>query len=147
MKYPAQNRLSSAGIPRAGRGRPGNVHLSLVLAMFAAMLGAAGMPDAAQASHFNPPSLDGFSPSGERDADGDGDGVNETHVQQYTNPAGDSIYSMTTNGRLWAWSLETKGEESSGPRNYVIRDSDCDGIFDEVYGLDDKYYLPDCVKQ
>jgi hypothetical protein len=53
---------------------------------------------------------------------------------------------MTTNGHLWAWSLETKGESTSGPQNYVIRDSNCDGVFDEVYSLEDKYYLPDCVK-
>ena len=54
---------------------------------------------------------------------------------------------MTTNGRLWAWSLETKGESTSGPQNYVIRDSDCDGTFDEVYGLDEQYYLPECVSK
>jgi len=53
---------------------------------------------------------------------------------------------MTTNGHLWAWSLETKGESTSGPKNYVIRDSNCDGVFDEVYSLEDKYFLPDCVK-
>jgi len=147
MKYSVQTRLLSAGVPWDGLGRPGNVHVPLVLAMLAALLGAAGMPDAAQASHFNPPGLDGFSPSGEQDADGDGDGVKETHIQQYRNQSGDSIYSMTTNGHLWAWSLETQGDANSGPQNYVIRDSDCDGIFDEVYGLDDKYYLPACVNK
>jgi hypothetical protein len=28
----------------------------------------------------------------------------------------------------------------------VIRDSNCDGSFDEVYGLDDEFHVPDCVK-
>jgi len=116
---------------------------SLVLAL---ILGVGGVAGTANATQFNPPALDGYSLANEHDADGDGDGVNETHIQQYYNAAGDSIYSMTTNGHLWAWSLETKGESTSGPQNYVIRDSNCDGVFDEVYSLEDKYYLPDCVK-
>jgi hypothetical protein len=120
--------------------------LSRVLILILGILGMVGAAATANATQFNPPSLDGFSLANEHDADGDGDGVTETHIQQYYNAAGDSIYSMTTNGHLWAWSLETKGESTSGPQNYVIRDSNCDGIFDEVYSLEDKYYLPDCVK-
>ncbi|MGB7932768.1 MAG: hypothetical protein WCH04_11195 [Gammaproteobacteria bacterium] len=116
------------------------------LFMLVGILGVGGAMGTAHATPFNPPSLDGYSLADEHDADGDGDGVKETHVQQYFNPDGDSIYSMTTNGQLWAWSLETKGESTGGPLNYVIRDSDCDGVFDEVYSLEDKYYLPDCVK-
>ena len=119
---------------------------SLVLHMVVGILCLGGAMGTANATQFNPPNLDGYSLANEHDADGDGDGVKETHVQQYYNAAGDSIYSMTTNGHLWAWSLETKGEPMSGPKNYVIRDSNCDGVFDEVYGLEDKYYLPDCVK-
>lgn len=116
------------------------------LLILVGILGVGGGMGTAHATRFNPPGLDGYSLSDEHDADGDGDGVKETHVQQYFNSKGDSIYSMTTNGHLWAWSLETKGESTGGPLNYVIRDSDCDGVFDEVYSLEDKYYLPDCVK-
>ena len=119
---------------------------SLVLVLILGILGVGGVAGTANATQFNPPGLDGYSLADEHDADGDGDGVKETHVQQYFNSDGDSIYSMTTNGHLWAWSLETKGESTSGPQNYVIRDSNCDGVFDEVYSLEDKYYLPDCVK-
>jgi hypothetical protein len=124
----------------------GRLSQSLVLLMLGGILGVGGALGTANATQFNPPNLDGYSLSDEHDADGDGDGVKETHVQQYFNSNGDSIYSMTTNGHLWAWSLETKGESTSGLMNYVIRDSDCDGVFDEVYSLDDRYYLPDCVK-
>ena len=99
----------------------------------------------ATAAQFDPPKLDGFNLHAESDADGDGDGKNETHVKQYFNASGDSIVSMTTRGRLWAWSLNTR-ENDSAVRNYVIRDSNCDGVFDEVYGLDDEFHVPDCLK-
>jgi len=105
----------------------------------------AGKPQLVNAEQFDPPSLEGFNMHVERDADGDGDGVNETHIQQYFSESGDSIVSMTTKGRLWAWSLNTL-DNDSGVRNYVIRDSNCDDIFDEVYGLDDEYHVPDCLK-
>ena len=126
---------------------PGKTSLSLARLVLVGILVAGTAAATAQASQFSPPSMEGFSLYQEQDTDGDDDGVKETHIQQYLNASGDSIFSMTTNGRLWAWSLETKGETTSGPHNYVIRDSDCDGVFDEVYGLDDKYYLPDCVKK
>lgn len=105
----------------------------------------AGKPQLVNAEQFDPPSLEGFNMHVERDADGDGDGVNETHIQQYFSESGDSIVSMTTKGRLWAWSLDTRDNEL-GVHNYVIRDSNCDDIFDEVYGLDDDYHVPDCLK-
>jgi hypothetical protein len=97
-----------------------------------------------EAGQYEPPDLEGFSLHGEREADGDG--VNETHIQQYLNTNGDSAFSMTSNGRLWAWSLDSRDDES-GMHNYVIRDSNCDDIFDEVYGLDDEYHVPDCLKK
>lgn len=104
-----------------------------------------GLIPPAVAHSFPPPQLDGFSKYSERDADGDGDGVKETRIEKYVNQAGDSIVSMTTKGRLWAWSLDSVDNESA-THNYVIRDSDCDGIFDEVYGLDEEFHVPDCLK-
>ena len=99
----------------------------------------------AQAGQFTPPDMDGFMLHNERDADGDGDGVNETRIQQYLNEQGDSLVSMTSNGHIWAWSLSTNNNDSP-VHNYVIRDSDCDGIFDEVYSLDEDFHVPECVK-
>ena len=104
-----------------------------------------GMLQLAQAAQFTPPDLEGFKLHDERDADGDGDGKNETKLGQYLNADGDSIVSFTSNEKLWAWSLDTR-ESEIGSQNYVIRDSNCDGIFDEVYGLDDEFHVPDCVK-
>ena len=109
------------------------------------MVSMTGMLQVSQAAQFTPPELEGFNLHDERDADGDGDGKNETRIRQYLNANGDSIASFTSKERLWAWSLDTRDDES-GPRNYVIRDSDCDGIFDEVYGLDDEFHVPDCTR-
>ena len=126
--------------------RPRPVSRSLAALLVYALVQITGVWGTAQAAQFSPPKMDGYNLQDEHDADADGDGVKETHIQQYSNAAGDSIFSMTTKDHLWAWSLNTKGEGTGGPNNYVIRDSDCDGVFDEVYSLDDKYYVPDCVK-
>ena len=100
----------------------------------------------AAAGTFAPPDLAGFTQHSERYADGDGDGTKETHIVQYLNKQGDSVVSMSTGAHLWAWSLETRGDDAS-VRNYVIRDSDCDGVFDEVYSLDQEFHVPACVKK
>jgi hypothetical protein len=99
---------------------------------------------AASPSSFTPPDLEGFNLHRENDADGDGDSIDETHIKQYLNSNGDSLVSMSINGVVWAWSLDTRDDES-GVHNYVIRDSDCDGVFDEVYSLDDEFHIPDCM--
>jgi len=117
-----------------------------VVLIMACMIALSGNPQLANAEQFEPPSLEGFTLHTESDRDGDGDGVNETHVKQYLNQSGDSAVSMTTKGRLWAWSLNTRDQEI-GTRNYVIRDSDCDGTFDEVYSLDEDFHVPECLKQ
>ena len=95
---------------------------------------------------YEAPDISKFLLVREDDGDGDGDGVNETHIRRYKNVAGDSVFSMTTKGRLWAWSLESSAGAADSDRNYVIRDSDCDGAFDERYGLDEEFHVPDCLK-
>ena len=100
---------------------------------------------AASPSSFTPPDLEGFNLHRENDADGDGDNIDETHIKHYLNSNGDSLVSMSINGVVWAWSLNTRDDDSP-VRNYVIRDSDCDGVFDEVYSLDDEFHIPDCMK-
>ncbi len=103
------------------------------------------LPGLAAATSFEPPKLDGFNLHAERDADGDGDGVNETHIKQYFNTSGDSIVSMTTTEKTWAWSMSMRNSKT-GDKNYVIRDSNCDGVFNEVYSLDEEFHVPDCLK-
>jgi hypothetical protein len=100
---------------------------------------------AMETSYFGAPSLVGFNKTGEENADGDGDGIKETHVIHYKNEAGDLLFSMTTQGTLWAWSRQshTAGDPLE---NYVIRDSDCDGVFDERYTLEEEFHVPDCLK-
>ena len=100
---------------------------------------------AASPSSFTPPDLEGFNLHRENDADGDGDNIDETHIKHYLNSNGDSLVSMSSKGMVWAWSLNTNNNDSA-VRNYVIRDSNCDGIFDEVYNLDEDFHVPECVK-
>ena len=99
----------------------------------------------ANAQQFDAPDMEGFNLHSERDADGDGDGSNETRISQYLNAQGDSLVSMSSKGVVWAWSLNSNNSDSA-VRNYVIRDSNCDGIFDEVYSLDEDFHVPDCAK-
>jgi len=105
----------------------------------------AGILPVAQATEFKPPALEGFNLHDERDADGDDDGKNETKLGQYLNSDGDSIVSFTSKEQVWAWSLDTRDSEI-GSENYVIRDSNCNGVFDEVYGLDEEFHVPGCLK-
>jgi hypothetical protein len=95
---------------------------------------------------FPAPDLEDFLMIEEGAGDGDGDGVNETYIVRYRNLAGDKVFSMTTNGRLWAWSREQHGGGTVIERNYVVRDGNCDGIFEERYSLDEQFKVPDCLK-
>ena len=97
---------------------------------------------------FFKPGLDGFALHNESDHDGDGDGVNETHVRRYINKEGDAVFSMTTGDKLWAWSLDTKaGDDADIKKNYVIRNSNCDSVFDERYSLNAEFHVPACLTQ
>jgi len=94
------------------------------------------------------PDLGDYGLHNEYDDDGDGDGVNETHVRRYINSDGNTAFSMTTHETLWAWSLDTKADDDSDiKKNYVIRDSNCDGVFDERYGLGAEFHVPACLAQ
>jgi len=118
-------------------------------ALLAAVLTLAGVDRAlaVETGVYRAPDMNKFLLISEEDGDGDGDGVKETHILRYRNLDGDSIFSMTTKGKLWAWSLESVASPAaSGPGNYVIRDSDCDGVFDERYALNEEFRVPDCLK-
>jgi len=97
---------------------------------------------------FFKPGLPDYQLHNEYDDDGDGDGIKETHVRRYINSKGDSAFSLTTHDTLWAWSLDTKGDDDSDiHKNYVIRDSNCDKVFDERYSLDAEFHVPACLAQ
>lgn len=133
-----------AGAPAAIRVIKTRIRLQATMTL-AAILFLTATPQHAVAGEFKPPSLEGYNLHDERDADGDGDDINETHIRQYLNTAGDSIVSMSSGERIWAWSLDKRNSET-GESNYVIRDSDCDGQFDELFGLNDEFHVPTCVK-
>jgi hypothetical protein len=95
---------------------------------------------------YEAPDISQFISVSEEDGDGDGDGIKETRIRRYKNLAGDKAFSMTTGDRLWAWSLESHASGADPERNFVIRDSDCDGTFDERYSLDEEFHVPECLK-
>lgn len=132
------------GAPDSTCSKKIRILMQAMLALVAIIIFVATLQPA-MAGQFEPPSLQGYNLHAERDADGDGDEVNETHIRQYLNATGDSIVSMSSGGRVWAWSLDMRDSET-GESNYVIRDSDCDGRFDELYGLDEEFHVPACVK-
>ena len=121
----------------------------VVLTVAVGLLVVAAPPLAAmEKGQYQAPDMEGFIITREEDGDGDGDGVKETHIRHYQNLAGDEIFSMTTEDTLWAWSMSSHhaGGGTDPAHNYVIRDSDCDGSFDERYGLDEEFHVPDCLE-
>jgi hypothetical protein len=131
-------------------GQPGiRTLVSARAAAVAAVALALGSPVsyAMEKGTYQPPDLNTFLLINSEDADGDGDGVKETHVMHYQNVAGDKLFSMTTKDKVWAWSLKTPEDAARNSAwNYVIRDSNCDGVFDEKYKLDEEFHVPDCLK-
>ena len=133
-----------AGTPDSMRSNKARILMRAMLVLVTIIIFVATLQSAI-AGQFEPPSLEGYNLHAERDADGDGDDINETHIRQYLNTAGDSIVSMSSGEQVWAWSLDKRDSET-GDSNYVIRDSNCDGQFDELYGLDEEFHVPACVK-
>ena len=126
-----------------------SIHRSFAAAALLAASGTlcgAGAFAVEVARGFPAPDLEDYLLVEEGGTDGDGDGTSETLVARYRDAAGDKIFSLTTKGRLWAWSREQHGGGTSIERNYVLRDSNCDGNFDERYSLDERFTLPDCLK-
>ena len=118
---------------------------ALGAAAAALLLLLAGSARAVEEGFFRGPGMEGFVKVQVYEADGDGDGEKETLVRRFRNLAGDRMFTMTTGEKLWAWSLDSA--EGDGVENdYVLRDSDCDGRFDQRYGLDEEFTPPDCVK-
>ena len=46
---------------------------------------------------------------------------------------------------MWAWSKQSHAGADS-ENNFVIRDSNCDGVYDQKYNLDEEYHVPECLK-
>lgn len=136
-------------IEQVHRGDPLRRKGNLLIVAVALVVGAmGGQVHAVEAGTYQAPDISKFLLVSEEDGDGDGDGVKETHILHYRNVAGDKAFSMTTKDHLWAWSVESGASsgEVNLERNFVIRDSDCDGSFDERYSLDEQFYVPDCLK-
>ena len=119
------------------------VSLLLPLCFFALLQPA----HALEKGEYPAPALDQFQPADESGADVDGDGVNESLIKRYTNEAGESLFSFTTGDRVWAWSFAiVVGDQLDPTKSYLIRDNNCDGVFDEKYRTDEDFQIPACLK-
>ena len=120
----------------------------IVSMLVAAVLIALLQPTyAVEKGSYPPPALEQFQPPSESQGDVDGDGVNETLIRRYANQAGDSVFSLTTKDRVWAWGIAMAPAAGADPvQPYVIRDSNCDGIFNEKYGMEEDFKIPACLK-
>ena len=105
-----------------------------------------GSAKAVEQGAYTPAAMDGFVKVQEYDADGNEDGTRETRIRRYRNLDGDKVFDMVTQGKLWAWSLDSYGDDDTDlEKNYVIRDSNCDGEFDERYTIDAEFKVPPCL--
>ena len=104
--------------------------------------------NAMEKGEYPAPALDKFQPAGESEADVDADGVNDSLIRRYTSEAGESVFSLSTGDRLWAWSIAVPdaGGQLDQTQSYLIRDSNCDGVFDQKYATDEDFELPACLK-
>lgn len=119
---------------------------ALIICMPLFYFGAEQLP-AVETGSFRGPGMEGYVKVQQYQADGDNDGVKETLVRRYKNLAGDRMFTMTTGEKQWAWSVDAVGDSDSlVERNYVLRDSNCDGRFDERYSLNEEFHVPSCLK-
>jgi hypothetical protein len=122
--------------------RDGMSPLLIVVLLLVAVPGMA-----METGFFRGPGMEGFVKISEHEGDGNADGTNETTIRRFRNVNGDRMFTMTAKDQLWAWSVDAVGDDDSEiNRNYVLRDSDCDGRFDERYRLDEGFSLPDCLE-
>lgn len=99
---------------------------------------------------FEPPSLDGYLLVEEKllDKDEVKDGIKETRLEKYQSRSGEKIGKYVTGGKNWAWAVAPNRKDVCHyPDNYVIRDSDGDGVFDERYRFcGEEFWLPAWTK-
>ena len=131
--------------PRDGRGwlraSLGSVLLATAVGLAVLTAGTSGQ------ATFTAPGLQAYRLQKAYQQDADGDGVEETHVHRYRSRVGDQVLSLSARGQVWAWTLDTANDDDADiMANHVIRDSDCDGNFDQRYGLHEPYRLPVCLQ-
>lgn len=110
------------------------------------ILFACELAHAMETGTFAPPSLEGYAFIDEKllDKDEIKDGIKETRLEKYQNGSGWKIGKYIADGKAWAWAVAPNRKDVCRyPDNYVIRDSDGDGIFDERYRYcGEDFWLP-----
>ncbi len=100
-------------------------------------------PMAVDPAGFAAPSQEGFELRGTHmmDASPAIEGP-ETAVEIFLNPPGDTIYRISLHGVTWGYGWLPGGEATEG---HILRDSDCDGDFDEKWSPTAPFSAPECA--
>lgn len=128
------------------------IKCKLIVVLLIMLCILAPMPYAMEKGVFQPPSLDGYTLDRTKYSDKDTiiDGIKETKIEVFKNSSGQIIAKYTTNNKTWAWAKLMDPSDVNNidtSINYVIRDSDGDGKFDEMYNRTEDFYLPNWVKE
>lgn len=97
---------------------------------------------------YEPPDLAGYVLYKSRliDADEPPDGIKESLLEKFRTSDGKKVFRISTRGYVWAWSKKNAQDTNSSKENYVIVDSDGDGIFDVRYSLKEIFGRPSYLK-
>jgi len=121
----------------------------LVMNLFILVLCTTSFVTAFEKEVFQPPSLEGYVLDNAAYLDKDKiiDGIHETLGEVFKNSEGKVIVRLSTDRKTWAWGIfGNPSDRTDIINNYVIRDSNGDGIFDEKYPANEQFFLPDWVK-
>jgi len=126
------------------------VKTKILLLLVALLVSIALQSHAMEKGIFQPPSLEDYEYERAWQMDINKDGVKETHVTMYKNSDGGKILKITSlNGTVWAWAVRSSywpKDKEDLTKNYTLRDSNCDGVFDEKLKNDEAYKVPDCLR-
>lgn len=110
------------------------------------LLAVAGAASEEDTGYFQPPELDGFEVIEPVRVDVNDDGTPESLLSKYTHAVGDSILSISTQDRVWVWSVSRSlGDPDDIERNHNILDTNCDGEFDTRLPRKQDVHIPACL--
>jgi len=123
------------------------VKTKILLLLVALLVSIALQSHAMEKGIFQPPSLEGYTLVQTKQLDKDNNGSRETTLEIYAKGKTKLIGKYITDGKVWGWAIYNDLQNRDDPfKNFSIRDSNGDGIFNEKYTTTEEYPLPDYLK-